>query len=96
MLRKRNRRKEGWEKSDRTERTSTCMGGEMGEDKERRDRGGNCTSDMQKKRWQLREGREKKEIHRIFQERGRQKSRTRMTGGRRGLNRGSVYLLSYV
>lgn len=54
MLRKRNRRREGWgksKKSDRTERTLTCMGGEMGEDKERRDRGGGeCTSDMQRRR----------------------------------------------
>lgn len=53
MLRKRNRRREGWgksKKSDRTERTLTCMGGEMGEDKERRDRGGERTTDMQRRR----------------------------------------------
>lgn len=64
----------------------------MGEDKERR-RCGDCTFDMQRKIKKLREETgERRQIHRIFQERRRQESRTRMTGRREGIKQGSVYI----
>lgn len=94
MLRRRNRRREGWEKSKRVtgqrehrhawegewERTKSGGTGrglhirhaEEETEIKRRERGGN----------------KKRQIHRIFQERGRQVSRTRMTGRREGIKQG--------
>lgn len=95
MLRRRNRRREGWEKSkrvtgqrehrhawegkwERTKRRGTEEGlhirhAEEETEIKRRERGGE---------------KKKRQIHRIFQERRRQESRTRMTGRREGIKQG--------